>query len=857
MFDQNLQFSIVHSSPTLSTMTPPTLSIKETLDSLHVDKTGLHPNSVDSMRKQFGWNELPEKKKNLFLLFAHQFQNTLVYILIAALILSIALPMLQSGHDGEGYVDAVVIFAILILNALLGFIQEYKAEEAIAALRTLTSPQTRVRRGGEEHMIPSRELLPGDIVIIDTGDRISADGRLITSSHLEVNESSLTGESAPIPKDAKATSGATLAEQFHSVFAGTIVTRGSAEYVVTDIGLKTEIGKVATLVSETELPETPLARRMRMLSRTIGIVVLGLCTLVVLLGLQRDMPLLAIILLAISMAVSAVPEGLPAVVTASLAMGVRRMAGQNALVRRLDALETLGSINVICSDKTGTITENRMTVREVWLLKDNDHERYLIGQIAASCNHAELPDLGDPTEIGLLEYAKKERIDRVPIEDEEVPFTSEEKYMRTRHGERSFLKGAPEKILDLTNEESKDVRRRVSEMALQGLRVLAFAVVEEGTDKPRFVGLMAMEDAAREGVKEAIAEAKQAGIRTMMITGDNIDTALAIARQVGIEGDAMEGKDIDRLSQEELKNALEKTSVFARVSPAHKIQLLTTLKDNGHIVAMTGDGVNDAPALKGAHVGVAMGKVGTQVAKEAASIVLADDSFATIVAAIREGRRIYDNIRKFVLYLLRANFGELTFITVAMLGGLPVPYLPIHILWINLMTDGLPALALATEPGDPNIMNRPPRPPREHVFAGEWKRFILYVIAAFALPFSMFAFHLYLGYDEQYARTITFTTAIVFELFLAFTTRSPYPVWEIGLFKNRWLLGAVAVPMMLHLILLYTPLGSFFQLVPLVADDWLMILSITFAGFLVLELLKPIHVTPWLKKMKARLRTNA
>jgi len=831
-------------------MTPSDISIQETLAAFHVDRTGLHPNSIDSMRKQYGWNELPEKKTSRLLLFLRQFKSTLVYILVGALILSIALPFLENGHAEEGFVDAVVILIILLLNALLGFVQEYKAEEAIAALRTLTSPQTRVRRGGEEHMIPSRELLPGDIVIIDTGDRISADGRLIHTSHLEVNESSLTGESATVLKNAQAKQGTTLAEQLNHAFAGTIVTRGSGEYVVTSIGIETEIGKVAKMVSETVLPETPLAHRMRILSRTIGLVVIALCALVIVIGLSRNMTLISIVLLATSMAVSAVPEGLPAVVTASLAMGVRRMAKKNALVRRLDALETLGSINVICSDKTGTITENRMTVREVWLKDDDEHERYLLGQIAASCNHAELPDLGDPTEIGLLEYAKKERIDRMPIEDEEVPFTSEEKYMQTRHGERSYLKGAPEKILELSDEKDhKKILERTTEMAQKGLRVLACAVTEPGEKKPRFVGLIAMEDAAREGVKEAILESKQAGIRTIMITGDNVVTALAIARQVGIEGEAMEGKDIDKLSPEDLNKALKTTSVFARVSPTHKIQLLTSLKENGNIVAMTGDGVNDAPALKGAHVGVAMGKVGTQVAKEAASVVLADDSFATIVVAIKEGRRIYDNIRKFVLFLLRANFGELTFITVCLIIGLPIPYLPIHILWINLMTDGLPALALATEPGDPDIMKRQPRNPREHIFAGEWKRFALYVLAAFTLPFIMFLFHLNLGYSLEYARTITFTTAIVFELFLAFTTRSPFPVWEIGLLRNRWLLGAVAVPLCLHLILLYTPLGQFFQLVPLTRDDWFSILSFTFAGFLILELLKPFHVTPLLKRL--------
>ncbi|MDB4979060.1 MAG: yloB [Candidatus Peribacteria bacterium] len=821
----------------------------EQSSSLIINRRGLPLDSITERRSKYGWNELPEKKRSLLWLFARQFQNTLVYILIGALVLSVSLRLLEGSSGTDGVVDAVVILAILVLNALLGFLQEYKAEEAIAALRELTSPQTRVQRGGQEMMIPSRELLPDDMVILDTGDRVTADGQLITSSHLEINESSLTGESEPVHKAADARNGIALSEQKSRVFAGTIVTRGSGEYVVTAIGTQTEIGKVALLVASTKLPETPLALRMKRLSNSIGLIVLALCALVIMIGFYRHMPVISIVLLAVSMAVSAVPEGLPAVVTAGLAMGVRRMAAKNALVRRLDALETLGSVTVICSDKTGTITENRMKVRHTWLAEDNEHEAHLLGQIASSSNRAELPNIGDPTEIGLLEYAADNHIDRLPIEDEEVPFSSEEKYMQTRHGERSFLKGAPEKILMLCSQsQHKAAQKQMRTMASQGLRILGCAVLDENQTIPRFVGLIAMEDPPRTGVQQAIAEAAHAGIRTIMITGDNIDTATAIAHEVGITGGGMEGKDVDAMSPTELENTVRTTSIFARVSPTNKIAILEALKRQGEIVSMTGDGVNDAPALKSAHAGIAMGKAGTQVAKEAASIILADDSFSTIVSAIREGRRIYDNIRKFVLYLLRANFGELLFITTSLAIGLPVPYLPIHILWINLMTDGLPALALATEAEDPNIMNRPPRNPQEHMFTGEWSRFLLYVAFAFLVPFTIFEYELSLGVNIEHVRTMTFTTAIIFELFLAFTTRSPYPLWQIGFFTNRWLLGAVAVPLLLHMVLLYTPLHIIFGLEPISAAEWGIVLGITLSGFLALEVIKLLYAVPQLNQ---------
>lgn len=816
---------------------------------LGVSREGMSKAQVEQQRGIHGWNELPVKERSLILLFLRQFQDVMVWILLGALALTLVMPMLSDGQSAlEDYFDAAVITAIILLNAILGFVQEYKAEQAIAELKKLTAPRTRVRRGGHEQVIPSRELVPGDIVILEAGDKIAADGRILTLSHFEVNESSLTGESQPVTKVTSVLpDGQPLQDQRNMVFAGTIVSRGSAECVITTIGLGTQIGHIAKLVAETAPPATPLEQRMRRLSMTLGVAVLGLCAFVVLVGVLYRMPFFVILLTSASLAVSAVPEGLPAVVTVSLALGVRRMTRQSALVRRLDALETLGSVTVICADKTGTITENRMEVRETWTDGGGgtDGGVALLALIGASCNRAQLPDVGDPTEVGLLRYAELQHTKRLPIDEEDVPFSAEEKYMQTRHtsialnagGSVSFLKGAPERIVELCDAVNREeVLARNRDLARRGLRVLACAVREQKTT--RFVGLIALEDPPREGVREAIAQARQAGIRTLMITGDNIETARAIAREVGIEEQAIEGHELDRLSPGDLEERVRTVSVFARVSPVHKMNILEALKANGHIVAMSGDGVNDAPALKSAHVGVAMGKVGTEVSREAASIVLADDHYATIVSAVREGRRIYDNIRKFVLFLLRSNFDELLFITMTLVLNMPLPYLPIHILWINLMTDSLPALALGLEPAERDIMRRPPRPPREHLLAGETGRLVLAALWAFGVAFLFFLWQLSQGIPLAEARTATFTLAIIFELFLVFTLRSKRPLWEIGLTSNPWLLGAVAVPFALQILLLTTPLREFFHLTPLSLREWGMVLLLSASGFVLFEFLK-------------------
>lgn len=819
-------------------------TVDETLKVLKTRKTGLSDAEVEVRRPIEGFNELPTKKRSLFLLFLRQFRSIFVAILFVALGLSIVEPFLEGHERGvHSFLEAIAIGIILLLNALLGFLQEFKAEQAIELLKKLSSPTARVLRNGRDTVVPSRELLPGDIVTVEAGDNISADGRLMTTLHLEVNESSMTGESVPVTKTTQVLSGEpTLSEQRNMVFAGTVVTRGSGTFVVTATGKRMELGRIATLVSGADIPETPLQRKLHRLSLLLGIIVLTLAALVVLLRIvHHDLPIAQAVLMGVSLAVSAVPEGLPAIVTACLAIGVRHMAKRGVLVRRLEALETLGSVTVLCTDKTGTVTENRMQVSGIWIPFKDD--KALLASVAASCNHAALPNVGDPTEIGLLRYAKEQGAERLPIDDEPVPFTSEQRYMATRHGKRLFFKGAPEKIVELltdTGVSPAAILTQTAEYAKKGLRVLACAVQENGVT--RFLGLLAMEDPVRSGVGVAVRRAATAGIRTVMITGDNLDTAKAVAERIGIVGDAVEGRELRDLTEEELTLLVRTTAVYARVAPEHKLAILHALQRNGDIVAMSGDGVNDAPALKGAHVGVAMGKVGTDVARDAASIVLTDDHFATMVSAVEEGRHIYDNIRKFILCLLQTNFYELLFFLSCALLGLPVPYLPLHILWINLVTDGLPALSLAMEEKEHNIMTRRPRPPGENVFSGHLGRIALATLLPFGIVLSLYMTLLDQGLPLEKVRTMCFTFAVLFELLFVSTVRSSRPLYAIGFFSNRWLVGAIMLPLLLQFALIYSPLAAVFELTPLTVYDWGLLVILASSGLVIFEAIKILQL---------------
>ncbi len=780
---------------------------------LQVSLHGLHAHEVLERRQQSGWNEIPPKRTSMLELVAGQFHDTMIYILVGAAAVSVAVPFFRHGTiDRADLTNAIVILIIVLLNALLGFAQEWRAENAIAALQKLSAPRVKVRRSGSVTILPSRELVAGDILLLEAGDRISADARLLVSSSLEVDESSLTGESLPVSK--------CVEEHLSSghapcgiLFSSTLITRGFAEAVVISIGLATEIGKITSMVLCLKSPPTPLELELKRTGNRIGVFVLALCALIFAAGVLSGMAATDIFLTAVSLAVAAVPEGLPAVVTVCLAIGVQRMIRKNALIRRLDAVETLGSVTVICADKTGTITQNRMVVKHVWIAPDGNRKTAI--EIAASCNHAELPDIGDPTEVALLKRAKEDGIQRLPILEEEVPFTSEAKYMVTIHekgGERlRYLKGAPEVIARfLPDHERREVLAESEKFSQQGLRVLA--VASGVADHIVCAGLLAMIDPPRVGVTDAIACARTAGIRTVMITGDHPATALAVALQVGMKTDrVILGDELENMDLEEIQHALRTTSVFARVQPKHKVQILEAFHALGDVVAMSGDGVNDAPALKRAHVGVAMGLNGTDIARESAAMVLTDDNFATIVAAIAEGRRIYDNIQKFILFLMRSNLGEVLIIAIAMLLRMPLPLLPLHILWINLVTDSFPALALAAERGEDDIMRRTPRSRHNDIFTGEWLLLIVAGLLNAALALGAFAYvRSIVPGDLVLARTVALTTTILFQLALAISTRTKGIAFLASPFGNPWMIGAIGLSFGLHLVLLLSPLSLVF-----------------------------------------------
>ena len=784
--------------------------------SLSASEQGLSDSEISRIRESSGFNEIPPKKESAFKLLLSQFQDTMVYILLAAAGVSVVVPLIRHGHlDSQELTNALVIMAIVLLNAVLGFTQEWRAENAIAVLASLSAPRVKVRRSGKVTIIPSRELVPGDIILVEAGDRISADARLIASSSLEVDEASLTGESVPAAKFAEAKVAAGLLSP-GNLYSATLVTRGFGEAVVQSTGLLTEIGKITSMVMNLKPPPTPLEIELQRAGHKIGIVVLALCSLIFAAGILSGMEISEIFFTAVSLAVAAVPEGLPAVVTICLAVGVQRMIKKHALIRRLDAVETLGSVTVICADKTGTITENRMAVQHVWVAEGSTRELTL--EIGASCNRSELPDVGDPTEVALLRHAESEHVGRLQIVEEEVSFTSEAKYMVTNHQKNGkklrYLKGAPEVISRFLSEGERSALLAESiKLSKLGLRVLACACQLDGPIVS--AGLIAMMDPARSGVNQAILEARNAGIRTIMITGDHPATALTIAENVGLLSDGViDGEMLEKMDMEDLQHSLKSISVFARVQPVHKVKILEALQGLGHIVAMSGDGVNDAPALKRAHVGIAMGLRGTDVAREAGAMILTDDNFATIVLAVEEGRRIYDNIKKFVIFLMRSNLGEVMMISGAMLLGMPLPLLPLHILWVNLVTDSFPALALAVEGGERGIMHRMPRSRTDGIFTGEWPLLILAGTLNASLALGLFFFVHSQGSEHLVlARTVALTATIIFQMLLSVSTRTKAPVFFDSPLRNPWLIAAIFFSLSLHSVLLWTPFGLLFDVV--------------------------------------------
>ena len=897
--------------------------VDSTLQTLNSDATsGLSAAEAQKRLNQYGLNELVEKgTKSPWLILLDQFKDAMVIILIVAAIVSVFV--------GEPE-DVIVILAIVILNAAIGYSQEYRAEQAIAALKKLAVPTVKVRRGGQLAEISARELVPGDIVLLEAGNLVPADGRLVESINLKVEEAALTGESEPVDKIIVPLEKNELpiGDRKNMVFMGTVITYGRGTAVITETGMSTELGNIAELIQGVEQEQTPLQRRLEDLGKNLAWVALVIVALVVIIGFIRRDPnqelvetLELLFLTGISMAVAAVPEGLPAVVTITLALGSQRMLKRNALIRKLPAVETLGSVTVICSDKTGTLTENKMTVtvldvtdhtETVETLRDEkgaiidaefkpDLESYrrtqsLLLKAGALCNDAILQiengverAIGDPTEGALviaaatLGYRKEELDSRWP-RIAEIPFTSERKRMTTIHEVNveeddtdapwdasdyvAFSKGAVDSLLEvsdriwtgkhkefipLDDEWRERILQGNARMAGEGQRVLALAFRPlDNVDDPRennaiLIGLVGMIDPPRPEVKTAVATAKQAGIRPVMITGDHPLTAQNIAKDLDItQNDKnLTGYELAKMDTAALKSRVEDVSVYARVSPEHKLNIVEALQDKGHIVAMTGDGVNDAPALKRADIGVAMGITGTDVSKEAADMVLLDDNFATIVAAVEEGRKIFDNIRKFVKYTLSSNTGELFVMLIGPFLGMPLPLLPLQILWINLVTDGLPGLALAVEDGERGIMKRSPFHPKESIFSRGLGKQILWIGFLMGLVSLGIGYVYWLDDPNGPWQTMVFTTLTLAQMGNALATRSNIDsIFKIGFFSNRLMLLAVSVTFILQMALIYVPfLQNFFETEALSLTDLLIALATSLVVFIAVEISKQFKKT--------------
>ncbi|MCJ7566954.1 MAG: cation-translocating P-type ATPase [Anaerolineales bacterium] len=889
-------------------------------------KQGLSEEEASRRLEQFGPNELEEAEKpSLFRLIFEQFNNFIVIVLIIAALVAAIL--------GD-YIEATAILAIVVLNALLGVVQERRAEEALAALQRLAAPDALVLREGHRQIYPARALVPGDIVFLEAGNFIPADLRLIETVNLRIEEAALTGESVPVTKDAHLvlTQDMALGDRRNTAFSGTVVSYGRGSGVVVSTGMRTQIGMIAAMLQAVYEEPTPLQRKLDQLGKALGLAALVVCALVFGVGWLRGIAPLEMFLVAVSLAVAAVPEGLAAVVTITLALGMREMITRHALIRRLSSVETLGSTTVICSDKTGTLTQNQMTVTRMWVdgttfeitgkgfdqtgefkvdggmvdLRDYPASTTVLW-VATLANDAQIEAgptkdgekesrvIGDPTEAALLVAAAKAGAFRDKLEEaypriDEIPFDSSRKRMTTVHKivdpapddaspfydselrewEIAAIKGAPDVVVDLCTQFQKmddttapltdEIREGIYEanarMARSALRVIAVAfrvdpdVPDDATPEKVerdliFVGLMGMIDPPRPQAKPAIEKARRAGIRTLMITGDFPDTAEEIAEEIALlrpGHGVLTGSQLDTMDDAALKEMVATTDVFARVSPEHKVRIINALKSHGEIVAMTGDGVNDAPALKRADIGVAMGVTGTDVAKEAADMVLTDDNYASIVDAVEQGRVIYSNIRKFVFYLISCNLAEIAVIFTAILAGLPSPLTPIQLLWLNLITDGAPALALGMEKGDPDIMAQPPRPPDEPVINRPMRTRIgiqTLAIAGVTLAAYWMGIKLFPGIPEE-AKTMAFVTLSFSELLRAFTARSErYPLHKIGFFSNKWMFYAVTSSLLLLLAVIYVPfLQPIFNTVPLGWTEWQIVLPLLFVPAIIAEISK-------------------
>jgi Ca2+-transporting ATPase len=869
------------------------LDLQEVAAKLETSAEGLSSAEVRGRLARFGPNELIEKEpKSLWVMFLDQFKDFMILVLIAAAVVA--------GAVGE-LADTIAIVVIVVLNAVLGFVQEYRAEKAMAALKKLAAPNATVMRDGRPESIPAEGLVPGDLVVLEAGNVVPADIRLAEAVQLRIDEAALTGESVPVEKNATALPEADLpvGDRKNMAYKGTVVSYGRGRGLVAETGLRTELGRIATLLQDQDEGRTPLQKRLGVFGRKLAYAVLAICLIVFLAGFLRGEPPLLMLLTAISLAVAAIPEALPAVITISLALGAKKLVQQQALIRKLPAVETLGSVTYICSDKTGTLTLNRMTVEKVFAggrLQPSKELSVSGGAQAAAgapsardpltlllsalalCNDARLDGsgavVGDPTETALFDLARekgfpRERLDETHPRLAELPFDSDRKLMTTFHPWDdgriiSFTKGAVEEVLarsqnvlgDGGREEidRSQIQETADQIAADGLRTLGFGLrVWEALPEPltseqaetglTMIGIVGMLDPPRPEAAESVAMCRSAGIRPVMITGDHPLTAEVIARRVGIlrgkRSTVMTGRELQGLSLAEFEERVEKIRVYARVAPEQKLKIVQALQDKGQFVAMTGDGVNDAPALKRADIGVAMGITGTDVSKEAAHMILLDDNFATIVRTVREGRRIFDNIRKFIKYTMTSNSGEICTIFLAPFLGLPIPLLPIHILWINLVTDGVPGLALAAEPGERNIMSRPPRDPQESIFAHGLGGHIIWVGLLMAAV-TILTQAWFIGGSQAHWQTMVFTVLCLSQMGHVLAVRSERDsFFTQGALSNKPLLAAVLLTFVLQLATIYVPwLNPIFKTAPLTAGELAVTILLSSVVFLAVELEK-------------------
>ncbi len=870
-------------------MTWYTKPVEEVIKELNTSEDGLTSKEAKLRLKKHGKNIITETHKiRPFKILLDEINSFLIYVLLFAAVFSFVI-----GH----YVDAGVILTIVILNSVIGFFQQYKAEKAIMGLRKLLVPVSKVIRNQKYSQIPSSNLVPGDIVVYNSGDKVNADSRIFECENLDANEAVLTGESLPVTKNtAKIKTKTILAERKNMLYTGTQIVKGSAKAIVVSTGMGTEFGKIASKLQQIENQKTPMQKRLDIFSKQLGFIILGLVAIIFILGMLQNSDIIEMLMVSVTLAVGAIPEGLPAVLAIAFAISSKAMSKKNVIIRKLPAVESLGSVTVICTDKTGTITEEKMNVQEIFcdnkiykkekesLTFDNrkvDYTKNLplnfLLKSALLCNNSryeivgnQYKFIGDPTEetlvrLGLDLKLYKKQLTKNEPKIKEFEFNSKRKMMSIFRSSGKvhtlYSKGAVEKILNLsdfelvgkikkklTSTRKKQILNEAKKLEEKALRVLAFSYREfDKTKKPEekeliFLGLIGMIDPPRPEVKDAISECKSAGIKIKIITGDSLLTAKAIAKQVGITGTSITGRELEKMSDSSLSKNISEIVIFARTTPQQKLRIAKTLQKNGEVVAMTGDGINDVLALKSADIGISMGKRGTDVARDISDVVLIDDNFASIVGGVREGRKTYDNIKKFTKYMLSVNLSEILIILFAMFLGFTfggkwiLPFLPLQILWVNLITDSIPAISLAFEKEE-KVMKSQPRSEKS-IFSDIWKFILIGGLLTFLGTFIVYFIGIEDSYPPELIRTMSLTTLVLFELSFVYVCRSNGPIIDIGIFSNKWLNYSIILGIGIHLILLYTPIGVLFNVVPLSLSNWLLILPFGLSGLILFEAYK-------------------